>query len=462
MFCPNTFKLINERDNKTNFFIIRLKHKYTITYFARMLTKSDKFIFILIFGLLLFLNFNRHAKHGSFNYHSELWADKAGYQVFLPALFYYDFKASEFPEDIARQTGTGFSLDDKSNKVLTKYPIGVAIMQLPFFTIGAGVDAIIHSKEPRGYSKVQHKMIGVSTIFYAVLGLLFLFKSLPQHSRKTRYLLLFLTVFASNLFFYITRDAGLSHGYSFFLFALLLYTLNQFVAQPKQYAFLVVSICCIVFGSLVRPINILFYGLASAIVLVPNFKTFIEHKKEVLIGFGVAIPFVLLLVIPQLLYYNYAFGDYLAYSYNDERFLYFGNPRIARVWFAPANGLLLYSPVFILFAVGIVMRFRKYRLQSSLTLLLFFAITYLYASWWTPGLGCGYGHRGFIEFLPFFAIPMAHVLGKLKTNAITMFMTMIALLYIILLVYFQYHYDGCWYGNGYWDWQELLLILGIN
>ena len=127
--------------------------------------------------------------------------------------------------------------------------------------MGAGIDAIIQTDEPKGYSKVQHKMIGVSTIFYAVLGLLFLFKSLPQQSRKTRYLTLFLVVFGSNLYFYITRDAGLSHGYSFFLFALLLYALNRFIAKPERYGFLVLrhllhrlrifssSYKCFVFGS---------------------------------------------------------------------------------------------------------------------------------------------------------------------------------------------------------------------
>ena len=383
-------------------------------------------------------------------------------KFFLPALFYYDFDASKFPEDIARKTGTGFSLNKKSNKVLSKYPIGVAILQLPFFTMGAGIDAIIQTDEPKGYSKVQHKMIGVSTIFYAVLGLLFLFKSLPQQSRKTRYLTLFLVVFGSNLYFYITRDAGLSHGYSFFLFALLLYALNRFIAKPERYGFLVLSICCIVLGSLVRPINVLFLGLASLILVIPNLKVLITNKTEVLKGIGVAIPFMLVLIIPQMLYYKYAFGDYLAYSYNDERFLYFANPKIARVWFAPANGLLLYSPIFILFVIGIIMRFKKHMLQTALTLILFCAITYLYASWWTPGLGCGYGHRGYIEFLPFFAIPMAHVIDKLKINVSTVLIAVVGFLYIILLTYFQYQYDGCWYGNGYWDWQELLLILGIN
>jgi hypothetical protein len=166
-----------------------------------MLRKLDKIIFAFIFGLLLFLNFNRHSKHGSFNYHSEIWADKAGYQVFLPALLYYNFDASQFPEDIARNTGTGFSLDTKNNKVLTKYPIGVAVLQSPFFALGAIIDKITHTSEPLGYTATQHKMIGLSTVFYSTIGLLLLFLSLSDTKRSVRYLVLFLVVFGTNFLF---------------------------------------------------------------------------------------------------------------------------------------------------------------------------------------------------------------------------------------------------------------------
>lgn len=427
-----------------------------------MLRKSDKFIFVLIFGLLLFLNFNRHAKHGSFNYHSELWADKAGYHVFLPALFYYDFDASQFPEDIAKKTGTGFSLDLKNNKVLTKYPIGVALLEFPFFTLGAAIDKITQTDAPLGYTPTQHKMIGLSTVFYTTLGLLLLFVSLSDTKRAVRYLVLFLAVFGTNFLFYMTRDGGLSHAYSFFTFAAVLYTLKRFCVPFGNWKWLTLATVFIVLGCLIRPINVLFYGLASLVVLLPNQTVFLQNRKAILKGILIALPFSLLLLLPQLMYYKYAFNDLLAYSYNDERFLYLENPRIARVWFAPANGLFLYSPLFLLVVIGIIKQFKSNKTQSITLAVFFMTITYLYAAWWTPGLGCGYGHRGFIEFLPFFCLPVAFTLQKMRWNVASIAISVITLGYISFLVSFQYKYDGCWYGNGYWDWNEILRIIGLN
>ncbi len=429
-----------------------------------MLKTTDKFIFLIIFSLLLFLALNRHSKHQTFNYHAELWVDKAGYQVFLPALFYYDFNADEFPDGIQQKIGNGFRLDHKTNKVRSKYPIGVAVLQLPFFTLGALIDKIKGETEYLGYTIVQHKMIDLSTIFYCVLALLFLFKAfIKEHNRKRIYLLLFLLIFASNLYFYITRDAGLSHAYSFFVFTLFFYHLKRLVEDNIQiskriiYALFFASLGC-----LIRPSNVVLYLLAGMVFVVPHAKQIWANRRDVLRGLGPGILLAMVLPVVQLFYYKYAFGDFLAYSYSDESFIYALKPKIARVWFAPGNGLFLYSPIYILALCGLLVRFKSHKLQSMLYAALFLGVSYLYAAWWTPGLGCGYGHRGFIELLPFFSIPILSLLYTIKTTSLRIGLSVFGLCYVFILVYFQYQYDGCWYGNGYWDWAEIPRILGLN
>ena len=54
----------------------------------RLLYRLGVFSFIVI---TLFLTFNKHSKSGYYNYHSEIWADKAGYYVYLPAVFKFNF-----------------------------------------------------------------------------------------------------------------------------------------------------------------------------------------------------------------------------------------------------------------------------------------------------------------------------------------------------------------------------------
>ncbi len=428
-----------------------------------MLQKRDKFIFIGILALLVFLTLNRHSKHGPFTYHSEIFSDKAGYHVYLPALFYYNFEGRQFPEDIAKKTGTGFQIDTNSNKVISKYPIGVAVLQLPFFTTGVVYDRLTNNTEAKGYSATQHRMIDLSSAFYAFLGLLFLFKLYQKsHTRKSVYLLLFLTVFGSNLYFYITRDAGLSHAYSFFVFAAFFYYLDKFFTKKPTAQNIVLALFFASLGCLIRPNNILFIGLASLYYVIPYFSEIKKHSSTVFKGVMIGLPIALLLPLLQLVYYKYAFGDFFAYSYTDERFLYLTNPKLARVWFAPANGLLLYSPIYLLALWGCIKLFKTQTIKTAILLILFFSISYVYASWWSPGLGCGYGHRGFIEHLPFFSLPILVSFTSFKSQLSKFIAGSIGLIYIIILVYMQYHYDGCWHGNGYWDWQEFKLIFDIN
>jgi hypothetical protein len=84
-----------------------------------MLSKSIKttsFAFLSI--ILFFATLNLHSRSGEFNYHSEIFSDKAGYQVYLPALFIYNFNATEFPDSIEFRTGEGFILNRETIKSL--------------------------------------------------------------------------------------------------------------------------------------------------------------------------------------------------------------------------------------------------------------------------------------------------------------------------------------------------------
>jgi hypothetical protein len=84
-----------------------------------------------ILGFFIFLSLNRHSKSGIQNYHSEIWADKAGYYIYLPAFFIYNFQVDGLPAEIDKKTGNGFIVRD--GKIITKYTYGVALLQAPFF-----------------------------------------------------------------------------------------------------------------------------------------------------------------------------------------------------------------------------------------------------------------------------------------------------------------------------------------
>ena len=99
---------------------------------VRKLTVTDWVVFIGFFALALFLTFNRHSKSGYFNYHSEIWADKSGYYIYLPATIIYGFHPEKFPAGIDDSLGNGFMLECENNKVRTKYFSGVAFYNFHF------------------------------------------------------------------------------------------------------------------------------------------------------------------------------------------------------------------------------------------------------------------------------------------------------------------------------------------
>jgi len=54
----------------------------------------------LFYFFTVFLTLNRHSRTGIQNYHSEIWADKAGYYIYLPSFFIYNFDGKKLPKII--------------------------------------------------------------------------------------------------------------------------------------------------------------------------------------------------------------------------------------------------------------------------------------------------------------------------------------------------------------------------
>jgi hypothetical protein len=424
--------------------------------------KRDAGVFLGLFVLLLFLALNRHSKHPIFEYHAEIFSDKAGYHVFLPALFYYDFDGNKFPKDIATKTGNGFIILDE--KVITKYPVGVAIFQFPFFSIAAIIDKMAGQKENLGFTKIQHRAIDWATAFYGTLGLLFLFITATQFlnlSRKRAYLLVLFLLGSSNLLYYLTRDCGMSHAYSFFVFSAILITIFT-IKKKGTVTWQQISLLCLLLGLAMslRQINVLFISL-------PLLFLFFELRRKIRItattfSKGMALGVVLgcIPVLLQLLYNNYAYGHWLADTYKNESFSNWNNLNLVRFWFSPDNGALLYSPVFILVIIGSFIGFKKHGLGAFTFIIYLMLIGFTYAAWWSPGLGCGFGNRGFTEHFAFFSLPCIWFI-KAQSKTVIKLLWVIATTIFILLFLAQYNFDGCWYGKDAWDWNYFIHLFRI-
>ena len=418
-------------------------------------------IWVLLYGVLIFLTLNKHSKSGYFNYHSEIWADKAGYYVYLPAAFKYNFEANQFPDSIDVNTGNGFVLDFKSNTVQTKYTYGVSLMQLPFY--GLAEMATYFMDVPNdGFSPINHLSVNFSAITYFLLGLILLFHILRDTFNKRTAIWTLLFIFlGTNLYYYVISATGMSHVYSFFLFSAILFLLKKSEFLKKS-----------------NPLNLILFGLLSGLIVLirPSnivylfivFFVFAKNLGDVFYRIKTIIkPAVLLLILlgaliiiaPQFVYWKYAFGSWIKYSYQNEGFNW-GAPQMLSVWFSPNNGLFLYGSVYGLIVLSIIYSSLKNSLYW-IYLALFFAVSYITASWWAWEFGCSYGSRNFVEYLAIFSIPFGVLINNLSTSkkATKIGFFVIGFLLIALNLKLIYTFDDCYFGEGDWDWNYYLYLI---
>lgn len=413
----------------------------------------DKVAFIILFFVLLFISLNRHSHHPIFNYHSQLFADKAGYHVYFPAYWYCDMDAKNMPDSIDIKTGQGFRFE--GDKIITKYPIGVAICQLPFSLIAAVSDSITGNYKSPGFTESHHLALNWATALWSVLGLLLVFLTAIRFwklSYSQAYLLVFALLFLSNLLYYTTRDCGMSHAYSFTVFAAINYIVWRFSTTQVMSNLDVVLL--MIFGGLVvalRPLNGVFIVLPLGYVVfsMPSWKSIYFKPKWLMLLLGLVIAVIPLVL--QGLYNQYAYGKIIADGYVNEGFSNLMNMNIVRLWFAPHNGVFIYSPILLFVWLGVIIGSYKNRFVL-LFIVYFMIISLTYAAWWSPELGCGFGHRGFTEHLAFFAFPISTCIKRIPKSKQWISATIMSIVGILLFIA-QYNFDGCWPSENDWDWE---------
>jgi len=420
-------------------------------------------VWILIALALALLISNRHSKSGTFNWMTPMWADQAGYYVYLPGLFIYDFDAKSFPPKIEEKTGFGFSLDLEKNKVISRYTCGTAILQAPFFLIIHTLAGILGQPQD-GFSGIYHKVPDLSALFYCILGLFFLQKFLLFYYRKRTVWITILTLFfGTNLYYYAIDSTGMSHIYSFALFAIIAWLTKMILSGEARRTYIYFICWSLLFALivLIRPSNILLFPFLfcldcnSSAEFIQRVKRFISFRVILIL---LASSFIVFL--PQFLYWKYASGSFITDSYQGFGFSNWKLPKILELWFSPNNGLFLYSPLYLAFIAGMLLMI-KHKIRNGWVILITFLVaTYIFASWFIFSFGCGFGSRNFVEFLVLFSLPLGYIYSLIPEFNIVKRYLIILLIFVLAVFNLQlvYSYNRCFQG-GDWDFQEYVSFL---
>ncbi|MCB9178796.1 MAG: hypothetical protein H6590_05175 [Flavobacteriales bacterium] len=413
---------------------------------------------VLFTGLNTFLAFNHHSHGARHSYHGALWADRAGYFSYLPATFKYGFHAAELPAGLDTLTGNGFVLDAASNTLRTKYTSGVAMLQAPFYLAVHAIGSAL-GMDPSAYGSLDHAAVLIAGPVYASLGLVFLFLFLGSFaewdlSLRTRIFLLFALFAGSNLFYYAVFDPGMSHVYSFFLFtALLLLWRRVFSHGTGRFPSPLTTGLVIGLITLIRPTNLIFVASSWLIVGLLSGRPFsIRPMLNDRRGSLLIILAALVVWIPQMIYWKFAFGSYLVWSYPGEGFTEWAHPHVAQFLFSTNNGLLPYVPLFMVLLAGTIAQWAQGSIQvAALTWITFGIVALLGSSWWVWHFGCGYGSRTMVEYLAFFA-PALFAFHQWMARRGSGIPSVVLLSLLILLQLKMVHsYGSCWF-QGDWNW----------
>jgi len=403
------------------------------------------------------------------NFNQEKWLSKnvlnhdvAEYYAYLPAAFYQHELTLEFLDDPLYQSQGGRMFPTKrapnGNRVI-KMSMGMAISYAPFFGLAHCYVKLTHQPlDP--YSSPYQFAIQFSTLFYYLLGLYFLSKIMHKYFRESIVILtLFCITFGTNVLYYLTISPGLTHIVGFaFVSIFMWYTIKWYEDRKLIYAVLVGLSCG--YLVLVRPINLLvviffvFYQLSSRQDVKLRSQLYQSHFLHL----TVMLLSGILAFLPQMLYWKYVTGDFIFYSYVDERF-YFNNPHVFKALFGFRKGWLVYTPIMSLALIGQVLLF-KYKREFSLAISLLF-LTYIYVafSWWCWWYGGSFSQRVLIDIYPILTLPFAtsiyfilesSKIFKRLSATIIIFLLMLNLLQTIQAKYNILHYDSMTREN-YWQ-----------
>ncbi|WP_126546699.1 hypothetical protein [Hymenobacter amundsenii] len=381
--------------------------------------------------------------------------DAMGYYLYLPAKFiYHDLRYLRFVPDIMREYSPSGSFYQAfaapgltDGTMVMKYPIGVALLQLPFFWLGHWAAALWHYPQD-GFSAPYQVAIAFGGLAYGVLGLAVLRRVLGLYfADGVVAATLVLVALGTNYFQYAVFDAAMAHTYGFTLYAFLLWLTAKWHRAPSRAAAAGIGL---VLGLLVltRPTEAVaallpvFWGVGSVAALRAKLALLRQRWPDVLLLLACGA----LALLPQLLYWKAMTGSFIVYSYQEQTFSLL-HPHLREVLISFKKGWLVYTPLALLLPLGWLALLRQYRAVAVPVLLYALVNLWIVSAWDIWWYGGSFGQRALVaSYAPLslvWAALLAAVFGlrRWRTVGVSLLVPVLVLLVDLnLFQHWQYMY----------------------
>ncbi len=417
-----------------------------------MLKQAPKVV--ILFTMVIMTLISSNLRWGKEKWKGVLETDAKGYYAYLPAVFIYHDLNFNFFDKIEKDKYYNEKLFFEyrahvNGTTIDKFFCGTAIMQMPFFLMAHTWSGIMNYDQD-GYSKYYMIAITIAALFYLLIGLIFINKTLLLFNidATSRAIALIAVVFATNVFYYTVVESGMSHIYSFACVAVFLFCIRKFYLE-NEIKYLIFASALIGLIILIRPVNgLLILAVPFLAGSLHNLRAqtglFISNKPALILS--VLITMALLFIQPMI--YKVAVNSFFVYAYEYEHFN-FTDPHFIDILFSYKKGLFLYTPVLLLSLTGFYFLYKKNRFEFYSLAGFLILLNYILSSWWNWWYGGSFSSRVYLEYIPVFAILIGLTLTSLKKRILKS--TVITFIFLCILLcqiqtyqyrYYQIHWEN--------------------
>jgi hypothetical protein len=397
---------------------------------------SVSIIIIILYAITIpLVNFNHHRYSG--NEGVIIW-DIKSYYAYLPAAFIYkDLSLKFIDKNPKKFEGWIWPIKTPKGEKAILTTIGLSVLYSPFFFIAHGYAKLTGNYKADGYSYPYHVALTFSAYIYFILALIILRKVLLKYFTDLSTSIAIIAIGAgTNLFYYVTYEAPMSHAYNFFLIILFVFVLEQW---HKYYSLKYTMLLGLISGliSLIRPTNTI------VLLLIPLYNVnSITSFRENIIGLIRKWPkllvmavFFILIWVPQFIYWYKVADKVFYFSYGEVGgSFYFNNPQIIDMLFSYGKGWFIYTPIMLFATIGIYYLFVRKQKNAFAILVYFLLNLFILSSWWSWWYGGGYSNRALVDFYGIMAFPLA---AFIQQSWKTRLRKVILLLLICVLTFFN-------------------------
>jgi len=336
--------------------------------------------------------------------------DIFGYYLYLPAAAVYGDLGLEqgwlqSTLELYQNSPTLYQLvPGVEGKQVIKYPVGWAILNIPFFLIGH-IWALLSSYPADGFSKPYQWSIIIGSYAYVVLGLVVLRNALQRWIKQDLIIAITLVVLTvgTNLLHATVQATAMSHTYLFALYAVFLWLAQRDVdqQQPSWQLGAITGLLIITRNSeiVVIPMLLILFGwdIAGQHKLWSAFTKW----KQFLIGIAPVLAL-------QMAYWWYASGSPVLYAYDNagEGFDWL-QPHTWNFLFSFRKGWLLYTPLMVLSLIGLRFLWKEHPKWGLALAVFALANIYLLSTWTTWWYAASFGQRSMVQSYALLALPLA-------------------------------------------------------